>query len=203
MTQAADTTNVMMVNKQAGGSQTGSSRRYSAVNTIRIHHVKAISSALGMILGAMAIIFAAISFATNMQLSDILSWMNKYFGITFTLLFTALLLVAIYAIVKINQRQSVIFFAQVGAQAANGISTLALTFTLLGISLGIGALAEQSLTPQNVNAIISALTTQFSMAFMTTVVGLPVSTAVRACLSILLAKQDSEEVDNTVEGVRL
>jgi hypothetical protein len=150
------------------------------------------TSTIGMIIGAVAIIFAIISLLTNMQVSDIVAWMGKYFGITFSVLFASLLLVSVYAIIKVSQEPSSAFWAQVGVQAANGISTLALTFTLLGISLGIGALAEQSLTPENVNTIISLLTTQFSMAFMTTVVGLPASTAVRAWLAILMAKQKTQ-----------
>jgi hypothetical protein len=171
----------------------------SSVNNTRnndANNTKAATTTIGMTIGGVAILFAAISFITNMQISDIIAWMEKYFGITFTVLFASLLLVSVYAIMKVNQRQSVSFWSQVGAQAANGISTLALTFTLLGISLGIGALANQSLTPDNVNTIISVLTTQFSMAFMTTVVGLPASTAVRAWLSILLAKQAQDYVDD-------
>lgn len=156
-------------------------------------HLKVAASTLGMITGASAIIFALIGLVTNMQITDIVAWMAKYFGITFSVLFVSLLIVSVYAILKVSQQQSKVFWAQVAAQAANGISTLALTFTLLGISLGIGALAEQSLTPENVDDIISVLTSQFSMAFMTTVVGLPASTAVRAWLAILMAKQLTQE----------
>ena len=152
-------------------------------------HAKVATSTIGMVVGMCAIVFALISLVTNMQIGDIIAWMGKYFGITFTVLFASLLVISVYAIMKVSQHHAVPFWAQVGAQAANGISTLALTFTLLGISLGIGALADQSLTPDNVNTIIALLTTQFSMAFMTTVVGLPTSTTVRATLSILLAKQ--------------
>ena len=158
-------------------------------------HFRVAGTALGMITGAVVILFALISVVTNMQVDDIVAWMAKYFGITFSGLFASLLLVSVYAIIKVSQRQSASFWAQVAAQAANGISTLALTFTLLGISLGIGALSEQSLTPENVDTIISVLTTQFSMAFMTTVVGLPASTAVRAWLAILVAKQTSLQID--------
>ncbi|MFT6268384.1 MAG: hypothetical protein ACJAVV_001192 [Alphaproteobacteria bacterium] len=163
------------------------------------NNAKAATSTVGMTIGGMAILFALISYITNMQISAIIAWMDKYFGITFTVLFASLLIVSVYAILKVNQRHAISFWAQVGAQAANGISTLALTFTLLGISLGIGALADQSLTPDNVNTIISVLTTQFSMAFMTTVVGLPASTAVRAWLSILLAKQ-AEDIVNEAKA---
>jgi hypothetical protein len=84
------------------------------------------------------------------------------------------------------------FLYDAGMQAANGISTLALTFTLLGISLGIGTLSEQPLTPSSVNEIIGELTKQFSMAFMTTVVGLPSSAILRAWVSLRYTKIEKE-----------
>jgi len=62
--------------------------------------------------------------------------------------------------------------------------TLALTYTLLGISLGIGTLAGQELTPETVRGVIQDLTANFSRAFLTTVIGLPVSAALRAVLVV-------------------
>lgn len=82
-----------------------------------------------------------------------------------------------------------VFWLEVGVQAANGVTTLALTFTLLGISLGIGGLAGQPLTPETVQPIIRQLTADFSLAFMTTVVGLPVSAGLRAALLITHEKR--------------
>ena len=139
-------------------------------------------------LGVVVIALALISFATNMQLEDIVNWMRANFGATFSLSFSALLLFASFSIIKIWKKHQIEFWAQVGAQVANAISTLALTFTLLGISLGIGTLSSTALSPENVNEIISSLTSQFSIAFMTTVVGLPAATIVRAIVAILVAK---------------
>jgi hypothetical protein len=76
--------------------------------------------------------------------------------------------------------------------AANGIATLALTYTLFGISLGIGDLAGQNLTPDTVQAVIRGLTERFSLAFMTTVIGLPTSALLRALLSITAAWIDAK-----------
>ena len=53
---------------------------------------------------------------------------------------------------------------ETGLQAANGIATLALTYTLLGISLGIGSLAGHELGPETIQAVIRDLTRHFSMA---------------------------------------
>jgi hypothetical protein len=74
-------------------------------------------------------------------------------------------------------------------KAANGIATLALTYTLLGISLGVGTLAEQELTPETVRHVIRGLTSQFSLAFMTTVVGLPTAAVLRTLLVVTHARQ--------------
>ena len=145
-------------------------------------------------LGACAIVFAAISLVTNMNVSDIVAWIAQYFGITFSVFYVLLVLISAWSLMCLHNTEdgdtaALHFWHQVGMQAANGISTLALTFTLLGISLGIGSLSDQSLTPDNVTKVISALTTQFSMAFMTTVIGLPTATAIRAWLSILYVKR--------------
>lgn len=73
---------------------------------------------------------------------------------------------------------------EAGLQAAGGLSTLALTYTLFGISLGIGTLAEQELSPATVQTVIRGLTHHFGIAFMTTVVGLPLSALMRAVLLV-------------------
>jgi hypothetical protein len=72
-----------------------------------------------------------------------------------------------------------------GLQACNGIATIALTFTLLGISLGIGSLSHGGLTPETINDIIAELTNYFSMAFMTSVIGLPLSAVLRTLLILI------------------
>ena len=72
-------------------------------------------------------------------------------------------------------------------QACNGIATLALTFTLLGISLGIGQLSNSSLTPDSIDKVIATLTDDFSMAFLTSVIGLPLSAVFRTVLIVLNA----------------
>ena len=146
----------------------------------------------GMILGVVLIVLAATSYFTNMSLADLLSYVEKVFSYSFVLLFVPLAIVAAYAIALINRKsinaEQKVFWFEVGQQAANGMSTLALTFTLLGISVGIGTLSKQSLTPDTVNDVIAVLTQQFSMAFMTTVVGLPAATLSRALLAICMVK---------------
>ncbi|WP_371195177.1 hypothetical protein [Glaciecola sp. SC05] len=142
--------------------------------------------------GSLIILLALLSFFTQMTLADLLSHIERLFGVTFVVCFSALVAVALWSVHKIYLRHNTGLWSEVGLQAANGISTLALTFTLLGISLGIGSLANQPLTPDTVQAIIGQLTAQFSMAFMTTVVGLPTATLFRAIISIQCVKQQAQ-----------
>jgi hypothetical protein len=79
-------------------------------------------------------------------------------------------------------------WTQLGHHIANGTATLALTYTLLGISLGIGSLSNQELNADTIQTVIRGLTQNFSLAFMTTVVGLPVSGILRAILSVTEAR---------------
>ena len=85
---------------------------------------------------------------------------------------------------------SIVFFSfittwyQKSYKLSNLISTIALTYTLLGISLGIGELSSSKLEVDTINQTISRLTEQFSMAFMTSVIGLPLSGILRSVLII-------------------
>ena len=56
----------------------------------------------------------------------------------------------------------------------------------------IGSLAGQSLTPETIQEVIRVLTENFSMAFMTTIIGLPTSAVLRAMLLIAGAKAQDD-----------
>ena len=150
--------------------------------------------ALYWIGGSAIIVLAALSFLTQMSLTQLLEIAERLFGISFVLFFSFLVALAVYSIHQIWTKQNTPVWTEVGLQTANGISTLALTYTLLGISLGIGSLASQALTPDTVQGIIGELTAQFSTAFMTTVVGLPTATLVRSIVGVLSVKQLSEKL---------
>jgi hypothetical protein len=147
-------------------------------------------------LGVALIVLAMTSYMTKMTLLDLLHYAEQIFSYTFISLFVPLVLCAVYAIAVLHRQDASkaqkIFWYEVGQQSANGIASLALTFTLLGISVGIGTMSKQSLTPESVNQVITALTQQFSMAFMTTIVGLPTATLCRALLSISMIKPQKQ-----------
>ncbi len=114
------------------------------------------------LLGAVIMLLAIASYMTNMTLIDLLSYVEKVFSFSFVLLFAPLIFFAGYAVVLVNRadvdKEQKVFWFEIGQQSANGMSTLALTFTLLGISVGISTLSKQSLTPETVNNVIGVLT---------------------------------------------
>ena len=143
-------------------------------------------------IGIAVIVLAIVSFVTQMTLADLLAHVERLFGLSFIVFFSALSVLASYSVFRLHRDKGSMLWTEVGLQAANGISTLALTFTLLGISLGIGSLSNQPLTPDTVQNIIGQLTAQFSMAFMTTVVGLPCATLFRAIIGVMCTKYASD-----------
>ena len=153
------------------------------------------SRAVSYMMGALAVALAVAVLMSSASVTDIANWAREVLGWSFVGLLAGLVFLALYSWVRMLQLKSVddtVWF-EAGIQAANGVTTLALTFTLLGISLGIGTLAGQELTPETIQPVIRKMTANFSLAFMTTVVGLPVSAGLRALLVISFKKPSSEE----------
>ena len=150
--------------------------------------------ALSLFLGLLVITIGLTTFITGIAPAQILGWGIDMLGSTFLLLLSALVITAMFCCVRLIgsprhassdlERQK---WLQAGLQACNGIATLALTFTLLGISLGIGQLSNSSLTPDSIDKVIASLTDDFSMAFLTSVIGLPLSAILRTVLIVLNA----------------
>ena len=148
------------------------------------------SRAASYMMGALAVGLAVAVLMTSNSVTDIAHWAREVLGWSFVVLLTSLVFLALYSWVRMLQmkggRDEVWFEA--GVQAANGVTTLALTFTLLGISLGIGTLAGQELTPETIQPVIRKMTANFSLAFMTTVVGLPISALLRSLIIVTHAR---------------
>lgn len=155
------------------------------------------SKALSYLMGTTVLGLAAGVALTEIQIGDIIEWSDKIFGGLFLAVFSALVYLSILAIVRVSGRAvtdpGIRTWFEAGVQSANAIATLALTYTLLGISLGIGSLAGQDLNPTTVSGIIRSLTENFSMAFMTTVVGLPVSALLRAILLVSYSRAEERD----------
>ena len=155
------------------------------------------SRALSGFLGLTAIALAVAVFATPMDVSGIVDWADRIFGAVFIVMLAGMVYTAILSIVQVRiiapHQPGHRSWFETGLQAANGIATLALTYTLLGISLGIGSLADQTLTPESIQGVVQGLTEHFSMAFMSTVVGLPVSAALRAVLLVTRSRAEEKQ----------
>lgn len=138
--------------------------------------------------GVLIIGLAGATYVLDLNLVRIYEWLNSAFGPLFLSIFSLLCGIGVYAIMQLktasHARIKPAVWYELGQQAASGIATLALTFTLLGISLGIDALSQQALTPETVSTVIQALTKHFSSAFMTTVVGLPTAHIIRSVLAV-------------------
>ncbi|RED53549.1 hypothetical protein [Aestuariispira insulae] len=143
------------------------------------------SRTLSYLLGGVVVTLAIAAMTTSLSIQDIAQWMGQVLGPTFVTLLTIMVAGTLFCWVNILRRTGeTAVWLEAGMHAANGITTLALTFTLLGISLGIGTLADQTLTPETVQEVIRGLTAQFSLAFLTTVIGLPLAALLRALILV-------------------
>ena len=146
------------------------------------------SQVVSYLLGATVLGITFFAMGSSMPVGDIGDWLSKVLGFGFIGLLGLLVTLCVLSWVQIRgaglneQKREV--WVETGVQAANGVTTLALTYTLYGISIGIGSLATQTLTPETVQMVIRDLTANFSLAFMTTVIGLPVSAFLRALVLI-------------------
>jgi hypothetical protein len=154
-----------------------------------------VGRAISVVLGSLVILMAGLSFSNDLTASEIYIWTRDILGLGFITLTILLVFVSVFSSLKILETKgqeasdSVDAFRRKwmlsGLQACNGIATIALTFTLLGISLGIGSLSHGGLTPETINDIIAELTNHFSMAFMTSVIGLPLSAVLRTMIILI------------------
>ncbi len=146
------------------------------------------SRLLSYAIGGGVVLLAIAVASTPLKPSALVDTVLAMFGPAFIALFATLVSVSLIA----TARQSAYpqdplrrrVWVELGMHASSGVATLALTFTLLGISLGIGTLADRDLNPETVSTVVSELTGHFSLAFMTTVVGLPAASVLRAIIQV-------------------
>lgn len=144
------------------------------------------SQAISIFLGGIVLILFVYVGYSDANPSFVFEWLISTLGYSFLIITAFLTFMAIISIININncENERRKFWFETGLQVSNLISTLALTYTLLGISLGIGELSSSKLDIDTINQTISKLTEQFSMAFMTSVIGLPLSGLLRSILII-------------------
>ena len=144
------------------------------------------SQAISVFLGCILISLVFFVYLTENEPFEVFNMATSILGSTFILLISLLTffsIICITNVITLKLYEKKLWF-ETGIQLSNLISTIALTYTLLGISLGIGDLSSSKLDVDTINETISKLTEQFSMAFMTSVVGLPLSGILRSILII-------------------
>ena len=144
------------------------------------------SQAISVFLGCILISLVFFVYLTENEPFEVFNMATSILGSTFILLISLLTffsIICITNVITLKLYEKKLWF-ETGIQLSNLISTIALTYTLLGISLGIGELSSSKLDVDTINETISKLTEQFSMAFMTSVVGLPLSGVLRSALII-------------------
>ena len=164
---------------------------------VMIDHIDSGSRALSVLIGTAVIGVAATAMVTPFDPSGAATWAYDLFGGLFLVLYAVLVFLAVFCWVRIQMAATATARAvwlDTGFHAANGVVTLALTFTLLGVSLGIGSLTGRDLAPDTIQPIIQEMTKHFSVAFMTTVIGLPTAAVLRAMLGITGARLMETEV---------
>ena len=146
------------------------------------------SRSISIFLGCFILVIAFCVFYTGDPLSILSAKAIRIFSMSFIILLSCLITISFFCWIRMLDAQNDCLeralWHETGCHAANGTATLALTYTLLGISMGIGSLSEQSLTVESIQPIMRDLTSHFSLAFMTTVIGLPVSSVLRALMGI-------------------
>ena len=151
------------------------------------------SRSLSYFLGSTVLILAAAVHLAGSDPAAVTAWVVATLGLPYTVLLLLLSAIAFFGWVRLLETEpgdeSARFWLEIGLQAAIGISTLALTYKLVGIALGIGALSGQPLTPATVQGIIRELTANFSLAFLTTAISLPVAMALRALLLLTVRRR--------------
>ncbi|WPZ32203.1 hypothetical protein T8K17_13225 [Thalassobaculum sp. OXR-137] len=148
-----------------------------------------VSRALAILLAAVSIGLALAVWTTGDRPSALALQAERVTGPVFIAGVLLLTLIALVAAVRLHRNPGDRTWRALGLQAASGIATLALTFTLLGIGLGISSLSSAPIGPDTVAGVIATLTGRFALAFATTVVGLPLAASLRAVLLVLASRR--------------
>jgi cytochrome b561 len=146
------------------------------------------SRSISYLLGGVVLVLAIAAALTPLDAAQVADWAHRVFGWAYITLLGVLVFATLVCWTQMQRGDDGRMWFEAGMHTSSGIAILALTFTLIGVSLGVGTLAEQELTPATVQSVISQLSAHFSLAFMTTVVGLPTSAVMRALISITEAR---------------
>ena len=138
--------------------------------------------------GTAVLVAAVASAMVGLDLREIADWAFEVFSVTFMVILGIMLAGFAYCLVRLiecrKDGENGDVWLEAAVHLAGGVATVALTYTLLGISLGIASLSHQPLTPDTVQDVIGQLTRHFSVAFLTSVVGVPTAAGLRAMVMV-------------------
>ena len=138
---------------------------------------------IGQLAGYLTLGLALAVYLFDLKLVEMLAMVDQLFGSLFVTAYLALAAGSYYCFCQLAAKDGELWL-EAGLQCATGIATLALTFTLLGISLGVHTIAAGGVTAEQIVSQLPAMTERFAMAFATTIVGLPTANLIRAAMTI-------------------
>jgi hypothetical protein len=139
-----------------------------------------LARATALLSGSTIILCAFLTLIFEVTPRHIFNWCVSTLGASYLVITAIIMIISVFALLQYrSDTEKSSLWIKIGQQSNTAIATIALTYTLCGISLGVGSLATLELGPETINSVISQLTEKFSMAFMTSVVGLPLSAFMR------------------------
>ena len=93
--------------------------------------------ALTWFLGTIVLGLAAAAMTTSAGIGEIVDWVHQSFGVSFLILFSGLVLFALYCWLRLQRAGDTgkgrRIWLEAGIHTSNGVATLGLPYTLLGI----------------------------------------------------------------------
>lgn len=136
---------------------------------------------LGNIAGLVIITLALMSVA-SLELSEIFERFSSVISVVgwpFLTIYSVLTAILLGSYLKIRRArregssENLSYWAQVGTQVCGLLSTMALVFTLFGLSQGVLLLGVSKVTPDSIDQLLGELMTHFGVAFYSSIIGLP------------------------------
>ena len=147
----------------------------------------AVARAGGRLVGFLCIIIAVGSLITFDTGTALFSKTVRLCGLEYLIPVLALCFVCFLAINLMQKHKDnalcVERYFLLGPHAANGVATISLVFTLIGICSGIGIIGQVTSDGSQSLPSLADMSTRFQQAFATTIIGLPLAAFLRYVLS--------------------
>lgn len=147
----------------------------------------AIAGAGGRLVGFLSIILAVASLVTFDSGTALFMKTVRLCGLEYLIPVLSLCFICFLAIHYMRKHKGnktvVEKYFLLGSHASNGIATISLVFTLIGICSGIGLISQETSTGSPLMPSLGDMSIRFQQAFATTIIGLPLAAFLRYVLS--------------------